>query len=49
MLAEKQQGVAKRFVTLTVDAGACDAPYMSTLWQGMKLLVKQHQAHGGIV
>jgi len=21
-------------VTLTVDAGACDAPYMSTLWQG---------------
>ncbi len=34
MLAEKQQGVAKRFVTLTVDAGACDAPYMSTLWQG---------------
>ena len=34
MLAEKQQGVAKRFVTLTVNAGACDAPYMSTLWQG---------------
>ena len=34
MLAEKQQGVAKRFVTLTVDAGTCDAPYMSTLWQG---------------
>jgi len=34
MLAEKQQGVANRFVTLTVDAGACDAPYMSTLWQG---------------
>jgi dimethylglycine dehydrogenase len=34
MLKEKQKGVAKRFVTLTVDAGACDAPYMSTLWQG---------------
>jgi dimethylglycine dehydrogenase len=34
MLTEKQQGVAKRFVTLKVDAGACDAPYMSTLWQG---------------
>ena len=34
MLVEKQQGVAKRFVTLTVDAGACDAPYMSTLWHG---------------
>ncbi|MGX9356359.1 GcvT family protein [Roseobacteraceae bacterium S113] len=32
LLAEKQQGVTKRFVTLTVDAGACDAPYMSTVW-----------------
>jgi dimethylglycine dehydrogenase len=29
---EKQQGVAKRFVLLTVEAGDCDAPYMSTLW-----------------
>jgi dimethylglycine dehydrogenase len=30
---EKQQGVKKRFVTLTLDApGPCDAPYMSTLW-----------------
>ncbi len=28
---EKQQGSKKRFVTLTVDAGAADAPYMSTL------------------
>lgn len=34
-LAEQhRQGVAKRFVTLIVDAGACDAPYMSTLWRG---------------
>ncbi|NNE79282.1 MAG: FAD-dependent oxidoreductase [Silicimonas sp.] len=31
---EKQQGVKKRFVTLTIDAGAADAPYMSTLWHG---------------
>ena len=31
---EKQQGVTKRFVTLVVDAGDCDAPYMSTLWNG---------------
>jgi dimethylglycine dehydrogenase len=31
-LTEKQRGVAKRFVTLTVDAGEADAPYMSTLW-----------------
>ncbi|MBL4918048.1 GcvT family protein [Szabonella alba] len=32
LLAEKQAGVKKRFVTLRVDAGDCDAPYMSTLW-----------------
>jgi dimethylglycine dehydrogenase len=32
LLAEKQRGVKKRFVTLTVDAGAADAPYMSTIW-----------------
>jgi dimethylglycine dehydrogenase len=24
--------VAKRFVSLTVDVGECDPPYMSTLW-----------------
>ena len=30
---EKRQGVTKRFVTLVLDKpGACDAPYMSTLW-----------------
>ncbi|MEM1038191.1 MAG: FAD-dependent oxidoreductase [Pseudomonadota bacterium] len=34
LLNEKQQGVTKRFVTLTVDANGCDAPYMSTLWHG---------------
>ena len=32
LLAEKQRGVQKRFVTLIVDAGEADAPYMSTLW-----------------
>ena len=32
LLIEKQRGVAKRFVTLTVDAGEADAPYMSTIW-----------------
>ncbi len=32
LLAERQRGVAKRFVTLTVDAGDQDAPYMSTIW-----------------
>ncbi|MBJ6372858.1 GcvT family protein [Sedimentitalea arenosa] len=34
LLQERQTGVAKRFVTLIVDAGAADAPYMSTLWHG---------------
>ena len=34
MEVERQAGPAKRFVTLIVDAGACDAPYMSTLWHG---------------
>ncbi len=34
LLNEKQQGVKKRFVTLKVDAGASDAPYMSNLWHG---------------
>jgi dimethylglycine dehydrogenase len=32
ILSERQQGVTKRFVTLKVDAGEADAPYMSTLW-----------------
>ncbi len=31
---ERQQGSVKRFVTLIVDAGDCDAPYMSTLSHG---------------
>ncbi len=35
---EKQQGVSKRFVTLTVEAGECDAPYMSTLWHDGKVV-----------
>ncbi|MBN9056230.1 MAG: dimethylglycine dehydrogenase [Shinella sp. 65-6] len=35
---ERQQGVTKRFVLLTVDAGECDAPYMSTLWHGGKVV-----------
>jgi dimethylglycine dehydrogenase len=29
---ERQHGVSKRFVTLVIEAGDCDAPYMSTLW-----------------
>ena len=38
LLAEKQAGVAKRFVTLIVDAGEADAPYMSTLWHDGKVV-----------
>ncbi|MDR5012142.1 MULTISPECIES: GcvT family protein [Agrobacterium] len=34
LASEKQAGVSKRFVTLTVDAGDFDAPYMSTIWLG---------------
>ncbi len=33
LAAQKQAGVAKQFVTLTVDCGAFDPPYMSTIWQ----------------
>jgi dimethylglycine dehydrogenase len=32
LLNEKQQGRKKGFATLVVEAGDCDAPYMSTLW-----------------
>jgi len=34
LLAEKQQGVTKRFATLIIEAGEQDPPYMSTLWDG---------------
>ena len=30
---EKQQGSAKRFATLIVEAGDADAPYMSCIWK----------------
>ncbi len=38
LMAERQRGVAKRFVTLIVDAGEHDAPYMSTLWHGDRVV-----------
>lgn len=38
MLRERQQGVRRRFATLVVDAGDCDAPYMSTLWRGGEIV-----------
>ena len=33
LAAQKQAGVTKRFVTLAVEAGDYDPPYMSTIWQ----------------
>ena len=38
ILNEKQQGRKKAFASLIIDAGDCDAPYMSTLWQGDELV-----------
>ncbi|WP_282152991.1 GcvT family protein [Ruegeria atlantica] len=38
ILNEKQQGVKKAFVTITVDAGDCDAPYMSCIWQNGEIV-----------
>ena len=38
LMNEKQQGSKKRFVTLTVDAGDADAPYMSTIWHDGKIV-----------
>ncbi|MEM7407317.1 MAG: FAD-dependent oxidoreductase [Pseudomonadota bacterium] len=34
LLRQQQAGVAQGFVTLTVDAGSCDAPYLATVWSG---------------
>ena len=38
LLAEKQQGSKKRFVTLIVDTDFADAPYMSSIWHGDKVV-----------
>ncbi|PSJ54996.1 GcvT family protein [Kumtagia ephedrae] len=39
LLNEKQRGVTKKFVTLTLDdPGPCDAPTMSTLWHDGKIV-----------
>jgi dimethylglycine dehydrogenase len=38
ILNEKQQGRKKAFASLIIDAADCDAPYMSTLWQGDELV-----------
>ncbi|MEL6317934.1 MAG: aminomethyltransferase family protein, partial [Pseudomonadota bacterium] len=35
---ERARGPVKRFVTLVVEAGDCDAPYMATLWSGDEIV-----------
>ncbi len=38
LLAEREAGLKRRFATLVVEAGDCDAPYMSTVWQGDRVV-----------
>jgi dimethylglycine dehydrogenase len=38
MLAEKQAGVTRRFVVLTVDSPDCDPPYMANIWAGGRIV-----------
>jgi dimethylglycine dehydrogenase len=45
--AEKQRGVAKRFVTLTAQVGDCDPPYMSTLWHDGQIVGETTSAYWG--
>ncbi|MDJ1017708.1 MAG: FAD-dependent oxidoreductase [Paracoccaceae bacterium] len=47
MLAEKQAGVKRKFVTLTVEAGDCDPPYMSTLWLGDEVVGETTSGYWG--
>ena len=35
---ERQQGVTRRFAPMILDAGACDAPYMSIVWKGDQIV-----------
>ena len=47
LLAEKQAGVTKRFVTLRVAAGDLDPPYMSTIWHDGKVVGETTSAYWG--
>jgi dimethylglycine dehydrogenase len=38
LLAEREAGPSRRFATLLVEAGDCDAPYMSTVWHESKVV-----------
>ena len=47
MLAEKEAGPSRRFVLLQVQAGDCDAPYMSTLWHQGEIVGETTSGAGG--
>ena len=34
LIAQRDEGLNKRFAMMTIDIGAYDAPYMSTVWKG---------------
>ncbi len=38
LMAEHEGGLKRRFATLVIEAGDCDAPYMSTVWQGDRVV-----------
>ncbi len=38
LLNEQQQGVTKRFATLTIDSPDYDAPYMANIWLGEEIV-----------
>ncbi len=38
MQRERQAGVTRRFASMIVEAGDCDAPYMSTVWKNGKVV-----------
>ncbi|MEL6206311.1 MAG: FAD-dependent oxidoreductase [Pseudomonadota bacterium] len=44
---EKQQGIAKRFVPIVVEAGEQDPPYMSTLWQNGEVVGETTSGYWG--
>ena len=47
LAAEKQQGVQKQFVTLVVEAGDQDAPYMAPLFKGDEVVGETTSGYWG--
>jgi dimethylglycine dehydrogenase len=45
--AERQRGLTKRFVTLRVEAGGDDPPYMSTIWHGGQVVGETTSGYWG--